>query len=154
MVLATWQNFCREWRPSFSCAQSRSVSPQSDGDSSGVGNSLFPFFLGLYLMLLWGIHLIAFGLARFFPVWSQFFGNLRGRFSSGHTRRSKVRGAGSQAALRRGARSRKAALAMQARARGSVRNAFVSSALSLNRMRTSLASWLLVRSRSNLVSHL
>ena len=59
--------------PSFSSAQSRSVSPQSDGDSSGVGNSLFPFFLGLFLVLLWGIHLIAFGLARFFPVWSQVF---------------------------------------------------------------------------------
>ena len=43
---------------------------------------------------------------------------------------------------------------MQARARGSVRNAFVSSVLSLTRMRIPLASWLLVRSRSSLVSHL
>ena len=140
--------------PSFSCAQARSVSPQSDGDSSGEGNSFSSFFWGLYLMLLWGVHLFVFGLDQLFQNGVRFFGNLRERISFGHTRRTKVRGAGSQAALRRGARSRKAALAVKARARGCVRNAIISSMLSLTGMRIPLASWLLDRSLSSLVTHL
>ena len=140
--------------PSFSRAQARSVSPQSDGDSSGKGNNLSSLSRGLYLMFLWWVHLIAVGSASLFQAGVRFFGNLRGRVSFGHTQRKKVRGAGSQAGLRRGARSRKAALALKARERGCVRNAIVSTIRSLTRVRIPLASWMLDRSRSSLVAHL
>ena len=39
--------------PSFSRARARSFSPQSDVDSSGVGNNLSSISRGLYLMFLW-----------------------------------------------------------------------------------------------------
>ena len=132
-----------EMSPSTSRVRTRSSSPGSTGDSSGDGNN--PSWVGRNLCLtlfMWIIHLGIFAGLRL-------SGGLRllSCFLPRRVfRRKKIRGAGSQAASRRGARPRKAVLALKARARQ--HSAILSTVLDFSRVCIPTAPWLLVYSRS------
>ena len=127
----------------------RSHSIFFSGDSSGVGNN--PFWVGRNLCLtlfMWIIHLgtsVGLRLSGRHRLFRSFFPR---RMS----RRKKIRGSGSQAASRRGARPRTAALALKARARQY--SAILSTVLDFSRACIPSAPWLLVLSRSKHLSSL
>ena len=130
---------------SSSRVRTRSSSPGSSGDSSGVGNN--PFWVGRNLCLtlfMWIIHLGIFAGLRLsggLRLFSCFFP--RRVF-----RRKKIRGSGSQAASRRGARPRIAAL----KARARQHSAILSTVLDFSRVCIPTVPWLLVHSRSKHLS--
>ena len=135
----------------------RPVSPQSEARATtfhqshrvfaSYGSSGFfifslsvrPLFVRAGLRFLWGVCF-----SRWFPS---------GRFFHGHIRRKKIRGAGSQAASRRGALPRKAALVSKARAHSYCRSAIIATIRGFVGVRIPLASWLLDRSRARHVAH-